>query len=124
MPIFAGITFEIVNSSAKAVVVDGTTYAPGQVVATLTTDANGHASTADNALPYGRYTVREKTTNNSMLLTWREQLVTVSENGKIYSVTAVDDVVRGGLAVEKRDSISHGRERRGPHRDQVERPYT
>ncbi len=103
---FAGITFEIVNSSANAVVVDGTTYAPGQVVATLTTDANGHASTADNALPYGRYTVREKATNNSMLLTWREQLVTVSENRKIYSVTAVDDVVRGGLAVEKRDSIT------------------
>lgn len=103
---FAGITFEIVNSSANAVVVDETTYAPGQVVATLTTDASGHASTTDNALPYGRYTVREKATNNSMLLTWREQLVTVSENKKVYSVTAVDDVVRGGLAVEKRDSIT------------------
>ena len=103
---FAGITFEIVNSSANAVVVDRTPYTPGQVVATLTTDVNGHASTADNALSYGRYTVREKATNNSMLLTWREQLVTVSENRKIYSVTAVDDVVRGGLAVEKRDSIT------------------
>ena len=103
---FAGITFEIVNSSANAVVVDRTPYTPGQVVATLTTDVNGHASTTDNALSYGRYTVREKATNNSMLLTWREQLVTVSENRKIYSVTAVDDVVRGGLAVEKRDSIT------------------
>ncbi len=103
---FAGITFEIVNSSAKAVVVDGTTYAPGQVVAILTTDENGHASTANDALPYGRYLVREKATNSSMLLTWREQLVTISENKKVYSVTAVDDVVRGGLAVEKRDSIT------------------
>ncbi len=103
---FAGITFEIVNSSVKAVVVDGTTYAPGTVVATMTTDENGRASTANDALPYGRYTVREKATNHSMLLTWKEQLVTVSENKKVYSVTAVDDVVRGGLAVEKRDTIT------------------
>ena len=28
---FAGITFEIVNSSANAVAVDETTYAPGQL---------------------------------------------------------------------------------------------
>lgn len=72
----------------------------------MTTDENGHASTANDALPYGRYLVREKATNSSMLLTWREQLVTISENKKVYSVTAVDDVVRGGLAVEKRDSIT------------------
>ena len=103
---FSGIIFEIVNSSANAVVVDGTTYAPGQVVATLTTDENGRASTADDALPYGCYTVREKATNHSMLLTWHEQQITVSENRKVYTVTAVDDVVRGGLAVEKRDSIT------------------
>ena len=103
---FSGIVFEIVNSSANPVVVGDTTYAPGSVVATMTTDENGHAETADDALPYGRYIVREKSTNNSMLLTWPEQQVTVSENKKMYTVTAVDDVVRGGISVEKRDSIT------------------
>ncbi|NBJ90133.1 VaFE repeat-containing surface-anchored protein [Acutalibacter sp. 1XD8-36] len=103
---FAGIVFEIINSSANPVVVGDTTYAPGSVVATMTTDENGHAETADDALPYGRYTVREKETNQSMLLTWPEQQVTVSENKKTYIVTAVDDVVRGGISVEKRDTIT------------------
>ena len=103
---FSGITFEIVNKSTNPVVVDGKTIAPNEVALTLITDGNGHAETADDALPYGRYTVREKETNKSMLLTWKEQQITVSENKKIYTVTAVDDVVRGGLAVEKRDSIT------------------
>ena len=103
---FAGITFEIVNNSANPVVVDGKRIAPNEVAATITTDENGHASTADDALPFGRYIVRKKETNKSMLLTWPEQEVTVSENKKMYAVTAVDDVVRGGLAVEKRDTIT------------------
>ncbi len=103
---FAGIVFEIVNNSANPVVVDDKTFAPNEVAATITTDENGFASTADDALPYGRYLVREKETNKSMLLTWPEQEVTISENKKIYPVTAVDDAVRGGLAVEKRDTIT------------------
>ncbi|WP_236757204.1 VaFE repeat-containing surface-anchored protein [Acutalibacter muris] len=103
---FAGIVFEIVNNSANPVVVDDKTIAPNEVAATITTDENGYASTADDALPFGRYIVREKATNKSMLLTWPEQEVTVNENKKVYPVTAVDDVVRGGLAVEKRDTIT------------------
>lgn len=103
---FNGITFEIVNRSANPVVVDGLDYAPGAVVATLTTDAEGRASTADDALPFGRYEVRESATNESMLLTFQPQTVTVSENKKMYPVTAKNDVVRGGLSLEKRDTIT------------------
>ena len=103
---FSGITFEIVNRSANPVVVDGLDYAPGAVVATLTTDAEGRASTADDALPFGRYEVRESATNESMLLTFLPQTVTVSENKKMYSVTAKNDVVRGGLSLEKQDTIT------------------
>jgi len=103
---FSGIIFEIVNRSANPVVVDGQTYATGAVVATLTTDADGRASTADDALPFGRYEVRESATNESMLLTFRPQTVTISENKKVYPATAEDDVVRGGLSVEKRDTIT------------------
>ena len=103
---FSGITFEVVNSSRNPVEVDGTTYAPGQVVATLITDESGYASTEDEVLPYGTYTVREVATNTSMLHTFKEQTVPVTEHKKTYVVTAENDVVRGGLSVEKRDSIT------------------
>lgn len=103
---FSGITFEIVNSSRNPVEVDGTTYAPGQVVATLITDESGYASTEDEVLPYGTYTIREVATNASMLHTFKEQTVPVTERKKTYVVTAENDVVRGGLSVEKRDSIT------------------
>ena len=103
---FAGISFEVVNRSANPVVVGGQTYAVGDVVMTITTDENGHASTGNDVLPYGTYEVRESTTNESMLLTWAGQTVTVRQNGHSVAVTAVDEVERGGLAVEKQDSIT------------------
>jgi len=103
---FSGITFEIVNSSRNPVEVDGTTYAPGQVVATLITDESGYASTEDEALPYGTYTLREVATNASMLQTFTEQTVQVTDHKKTYVVTAENEVVRGGLSVEKRDSVT------------------
>ena len=103
---FAGISFEIINRSANPVVVGSTTYAVGDVVMTITTDENGHASTGNDVLPYGTYEVRESATNESMLLTWTCETVQVRQNGHSVSVTAVDEVERGGLAVEKQDSIT------------------
>ena len=55
----AGTMFEIRNASDKAVIVDGKLYQVGQVVKTITTDANGYAATAADALPYGTYDVYE-----------------------------------------------------------------
>ena len=103
---FAGIAFEILNRSANPVVVDGQTYAVGDVVMTITTDESGHASTGSDALPYGTYEVRESATNESMLLTWQGETVEVRQNGHSVSVTAVNDVERGGLSVEKQDTIT------------------
>ena len=103
---FAGISFEVVNRSANPVVVDGQTYAVGDVVMTITTDENGHASTGNDVLPYGTYEVRESATNESMLLTWTGETVTVRQQGHSVSVTAVNDVERGGLSVEKQDTIT------------------
>lgn len=103
---FAGITFELVNRSANPVVVDGQTYAVGDVVMTITTDETGHASTGNDAFPYGTYEVRESATNESMLLTWTGETVQVRQNGHSVSVTAVNDVERGGLSVEKQDTIT------------------
>ena len=103
---FAGIDFEIINRSANPVVVGGQTYAVGDVVMTITTDESGHASTGSETLPYGTYEVRESQTNESMLLTWEGETVQVRQNGHSVSVTAVNDVERGGLAVEKQDTIT------------------
>lgn len=103
---FANIDFEIINRSANPVVVDGTTYAVGDVVMTITTDETGHASTGNDALPYGAYEVRESATNESMLLTWTGETVQVRQNGHSVAITAVNDVERGGLSVEKQDTIT------------------
>ena len=103
---FAGISFEVVNRSANPVVVGGQTYAVGDVVMTLTTDESGHASTGSDVLPYGTYEVQESATNESMLLTWIGETVTVRQNGHSVAITAVNDVERGGLAVEKQDTIT------------------
>ena len=103
---FAGISFEIINRSANPVVVGGQTYAVGDVVMTLTTDELGHASTGNDVLPYGTYEVRESATNESMLLTWQGETVTVRQNGHSVAITAVNDVERGGLSVEKQDTIT------------------
>ena len=103
---FAGIDFEIINRSANPVVVGGQTYAVGDVVMTITTDESGHASTGSDVLPYGTYEVRESATNESMLLTWQGETVQVRQNGHSVSVTAVNDVERGGLSVEKQDTIT------------------
>ncbi len=103
---FAGIDFEIINRSANPVVVGGQTYAVGDVVMTITTDESGHAGTGSDVLPYGTYEVRESQTNESMLLTWAEETVTVRQNGHSVAITAVNDVERGGLSVEKQDTIT------------------
>ena len=92
--------------STNPVVVGGQTYAVGDIVMTITTDESGHASTGSDVLPYGTYEVRESATNESMLLTWTGETVTVRQNGHSVAVTAVNDVERGGLSVEKQDTIT------------------
>ena len=103
---FAGIDFEIINRSVNPVVVGGQTYAVGEVVMTITTDESGHAGTGSDVLPYGTYEVKESSTNESMLLTWHGESVTVRQQDHSVSVTAVNDVERGGLSVEKQDTIT------------------
>lgn len=64
-----GAKFELVNNSAKSVLVDvdgnGTLdadeeFANGAVITTLVTDENGIIETPSNFLPYGTYTITEK----------------------------------------------------------------
>ncbi|MFR8066625.1 MAG: VaFE repeat-containing surface-anchored protein, partial [Acutalibacter sp.] len=100
---FEGITFEIINNSRNPVMVEGQKYQPGEVVKTLVTDDQGKASTADDLLPYGEYILHESATNESMLLTAPDQTVLVEDDGIIYEFTMANEVVRGGVLIEKRD---------------------
>ena len=69
----------------------------------MVTDSEGKASTADDLLPYGEYILHESSTNESMLLTAPDQTVLVEDDGVIYEFTMADEVVRGGVLIEKRD---------------------
>ena len=100
---FSGITFSIINDNPNAVTVDGKSHKPGQTVKTIVTDKNGVAKTSADCLPYGKYIIRETATNDDYLNTSNEMRVTVSEDGKMYSFTAKDDIVRGGVKITKHD---------------------
>ena len=72
---------------------------------TITTNAAGVATTGENALPYGEYTVREVSTNDSMLQTFTEEIsVTIDSDGEMLEYEAENEVVRGGIDLEKQDS--------------------
>lgn len=98
-----GIGFSIINDNPNAVTVDGKSYNPGQTVKNIVTDKNGVAKTPANCLPYGKYIIRETATNDGYLNTSNEMRVTVSEDGKMYSFNAKDDIVRGGVEITKHD---------------------
>ena len=100
---FSGITFSIINDNPNAVTVDGKSHNPGQTVKTIVTDKNGVAKTSANCLPFGKYIIRETAANDDYLNTSNEMRVTVSEDGKMYSFTAKDDTVRGGVKITKHD---------------------
>ena len=100
---FSGITFSIINDNPNAVTVDGKSHNPGQTVKTIVTDENGVAKTSADCLPYGKYIIRETATNDDYLNTSNDVHVTVNQDGKVYSVTAKDDIVRGGVKITKHD---------------------
>ena len=89
---FEGITFSIINDGDNDVTVDGVSYAKGQVVKTITTDSKGFASTTGDCLPFGKYIIRETSSNGGYLVTAPDIHATVSEDGKIYSFTAKDEI--------------------------------
>ena len=104
----AGTVFEVVNASGEAVVVDGRSYEPGDVVTTLVTNGDGFAATGDEALPYGTYTVREAKAPSGYLdgEDGSEQTALVRDGGTV--VACADEfenrVKRGGLSLHKADA--------------------
>lgn len=54
-----GAIFEITTNNEHPVMVEGKKYLKGQVVKQLTTNNEGFVQTAEDLLPYGKYTIRE-----------------------------------------------------------------
>ncbi len=111
----AGAVLEIYNRSSSVVVVGGTEYAPGAVVHTMITDATGAASTANDLLPYGSYEIIEKTPPTGYLSTGViRQPFSITSHGVIVSLktsatTIKNNVIRGGVEVEKWDNERNAR---------------
>lgn len=124
----AGIRFAIVNESANPVAVEGGTYANGQVVKIIETDASGAAATAADCLPYGSYSVhevvsgvagdgtalanggyllgRDAVTIDGVKMSSEKKAFDVKENGKVVDLTAdqfANQVGRGGVSFHKLD---------------------
>ena len=140
----AGAEFQITNRSSYPVLVDGTLYNVGEVVKTITTNADGFATTANNTLPYGTYEIQETKAPTGYLIDtkWnayrhtREGYVTVHDNNVIVALDTTwkadpssvnnadnqDPVIRGGVQVIKKDKETHESEATGG-RNHGEFPY-
>ena len=104
----AGAVYEVVNSSANPVKVEGKIYAPGDVICELTTDAKGHAQTG-NIFPVGTYTIRESSASPGYLLnTQWQQNFSVTEGKKDHSFSYTDGsgcpetVISGKIQLSKK----------------------
>ena len=81
--------FEITSLNKNDVVVDGITYSYGDVVATLTIE-DGYASTSDNLLPYGTYSIQEVYSGEGYLLNDIAYEFTIDEDGEIVTAGTSD----------------------------------
>jgi len=78
---------EFTNKSVNSVVVDGTVYAPGEVIDTITTDEYGIWTSSNNWLPYGTYGYKEVSAPTGYLLSGQiEGTFTIREDGVIVSL--------------------------------------
>ena len=102
--------FSIVTLNKNTVVVDGREYSQGQVVKTIVTDPKTKiASTNANTLPAGDYKIFEsKSPDGYMMEGTLERTFSIKENGVIVDLTnsenaILNDVIRGGVKIAKRD---------------------
>lgn len=113
-----GIEFTIENVSEHGVMVGGTYYPTGSVVAVVETAWNPEAQaytaqTASDTLPYGTYVIAETATNDSYLLTDGEPrtfevredgvVVTADEGGE--ALLWSDQVVRNDMHLQKKGTL-------------------
>lgn len=110
-----GATFEIVNASGRNAFVDGVSYPDGEVVKTIKTewdeDAQAYvAKTEGQALPVGRYLIREASASEGYLVnSGYSQYFAIEKDGQVVKLYETSDpvqeeVIRGGVQVTKADA--------------------
>lgn len=114
----AGVKYEIKNRSRNPIVFAGKTFAPGELITTITTafDAASNqyvASLPASALPYGSYEITEVATSTGYHNANWHQTFEIRTDGEIKKFTSVDTnwntnkVMRGGVRVVKADHDLH-----------------
>ena len=104
-----GAKIDIISLNENTVIVDGVEYSKGQTVKTITTDKFGIAMTAADTFPYGDFKYQERKSPSGYLLEGRlEGTFSITQNGVIVDLTGkdtavLDDVIRGGVKIQKRD---------------------
>ncbi|MEG1830282.1 MAG: SpaA isopeptide-forming pilin-related protein [Raoultibacter sp.] len=107
------VAFDIINLSEQSVVrPDNTQAATGEVVVSIKTDAQGHASTEalaaagkSGALAFGTYRVHEDvTTTPAGFDPVDDFVVTVAEDGKVLRYIAEDKITMTPVKVIKKDA--------------------
>lgn len=106
--ILSGARFQIENTSANPVMVNGKEYGNGEVVDIIETNEQGIAETPANWLPFGTYHIREILPPTGYLNTGIiEADFMISENGQVVVITddqaIQNNVIRGGVKLQKRD---------------------
>ena len=84
------ITFEVYNRSNHSVVVNGNTYAPGEVCYTNTTNKDGFWQGPEKLLPYGTYEVKETVWHEGMTPVKDSQVIEIRETDENIAVELVN----------------------------------
>ena len=99
--------FAVFTNSKNPIMVGGKCYSAGETVLTLKTNGKGEAASAADALPYGTYEIHEVDPSEGYLINpeWKKDF-TIREDEEIVDFTSEpcdEDVIRGGVRIEKRD---------------------
>ena len=109
MATLEGAVYAVINKNEQPVYVNGTLAAPGETVAQLTIDAQGRASSGADLLPCGDYALVEiKAPEGYLAEGVTQQNFSITGDGMMADLTGAgqvlsDQVIRGGVTVQKRD---------------------
>lgn len=110
-----GAVYAVISQNEGNIIVNGHSYGKGEEVLRMTTDSKGMAETGSNALPFGSYGLMEVSASEGYLLNNTVQNFSISENGVILTLDSPlpEEVIRGGVKLQKRDSETHGTSAQG-----------
>ena len=123
----SGIRFAVVNTTGGTVRYKERDYPDGQVIDVLATDVNGNVGTAAGSLPYGKYRIFELRSDASEVkagMVWasadkgyslyanstgylykdQSREIDITGDGQELSAEFIDEIVSGGVRIEKWDA--------------------